>query len=245
MPRRIEDYRGLTQISRVRLLHTIQRTPGRRLQDLADAAGIHINTARDHLRVLEDEGLILSAPEATGTRGRPPTVYFPVTHVSENPAARKRAEQAQALGDRMRKFAPNSPRPSELSGDALHQIDTLYSHLEDVGLEPDLDEEALTIDLEPCPFTSMIASERNVVCSVHATLVQHQLAQVPGPLKLGQLSPFVTPHACQIALQHKKTTGLMPTRRASEDAPRAASDTSAASEPELPPVARADFPPAQ
>lgn len=254
MPRRIEDYRGLTQISRVRLLHAVQRTPGRRLQDLADAAGIHINTARDHLRVLEEEGLIVSAPEATGTRGRPPTVYTPVTNVGENPAARKRAEQAQALGDRLRKFAPDLSRPNELSGDALHQIDTLYTHLEDVGLEPELDEAALTIDLEPCPFASMIESERNVVCSVHATLVQHHLAQVPGPLKLGRLSPFVTPDVCQIALQHKKTTGLMPTRRTPDDPACAAPSTEAAgvkaaasgpSVPELPPVARAEFPPAQ
>lgn len=235
MPRRIEDFRGLTQISRVRLLHAVQRVPGRRLQELADAAGIHINTARDHLRVLEDEGLIVSAPEATGTRGRPPTVYTPVTAVSENPAARKRAEQAQDLGDKLRKFAPDLAKHGDLCGEALHQIDTLYSHLEDVGLEPDLDEDALTIDLEPCPFASMIESERNVVCSVHATLVQHHLAQVPGPLRLGKLSPFITSNVCQIALRHKKTTGLMPTRRPPD----------AADDPEPPTVAEAGFPPAQ
>lgn len=251
MPRRIEDYRGLTQISRVRLLHAVQRGPGRRLKDLADAAGIHINTARDHLRVLEGEGLIVSAPETTGTRGRPPTVYTPVTDVDENPAARKRAHQAQELGDKLRRFAPDLAHPSDLSGDALHQIDTLYTHLEDVGLEPELDEQALTISLEPCPFAGMIESERNVVCSVHATLVQHHLAQVPGPLRLGKLSPFLRPDVCQIALQHKKTTGLMPTRRAPDGATCAGESAAApagavtAPVPELPPVARAEFPPAQ
>lgn len=204
MPRRIEDYRGLTQFSRVRLLHAVQRRPGRRLRELATLTQLHVNTARDHLRVLEDEGLIISAPEATGTRGRPPTVYSPVTNVNENPAARKRAEQAQELGDKLRKFAPDLAHATGLSDDAQHQIDTLYTHLEDVGMEPELDEEDLTINLDPCPFGSMIESERSVVCSVHATLVQHHLAQVPGPLSLHQLRPFVTPEVCQVALRMKR-----------------------------------------
>lgn len=234
MPRRIEDFRGLTQISRVRLLHAVQRRPGRRLQELADLTDLHVNTARDHLRVLEDEGLITSAPEATGTRGRPPTVYTPVTNVSENPVARKRAEQAQELGDKMRKFAPDLAHATGLSGDALHQIDTLYTHLEDVGMEPELDEAELTINLEPCPFANMIEAERNVVCSVHATLVQHHLAQVPGPLRLSQLRPFVTPEVCQVALRMKQDTGLLPT---------GASTSASEDIADIPPVEKAAFPP--
>lgn len=238
------------------MLHAIQRGPGRRLQPLADAAGIHVNTARDHVRVLEEEGLITSAPEATGTRGRPPTVYAPVTNVETNPAARKRAMQARELGEKLRRFAPDPTRTGGLTGDALHQLDALYTHLEDVGLEPDLDEELLTIDLEPCPFASMTAAERNVACSVHATLVQHQLAQVPGPLRLRRLSPFVTPERCRIALRHKHSVLLTPTGGARDSAERTARDSTeyAASSsqasssqtsrcPDLPPVDAAAFPP--
>src|SRR5699024_289201 len=87
MPRRVDDYRGLTQVSRLRLLQAVQRKPGRRLSDLAEAAGVHINTARDHLRVLEDEGLVVSAPVDTGRRGRPPLGYSPVTRAEHSPQA--------------------------------------------------------------------------------------------------------------------------------------------------------------
>ena len=38
MPRRIEDFRGLTHLSRLTLLAAVQKRPGQRLADLADAA---------------------------------------------------------------------------------------------------------------------------------------------------------------------------------------------------------------
>lgn len=204
MPRRVEDYRGLAQKSRVLLLRAVQLQPGQRLQALAETAGVHINTARDHLRVLEEEGLITCAPATTGARGRPPTVYAPVTDTRTNPVAAQRAESAKSQGDLLRKLMPETDHTAEIGTEAAHQIDTLYVHLEDVGLEPEFDDDdSLMIDVHPCPFMGLIDDDRRSICGVHATLVQHQLAQVPGPLKLGTLTPFVTPDRCQISLRHK------------------------------------------
>src|SRR5690625_5511697 len=90
MPRRTTDYRGLTEQSRVRLLHAVQRAPARCLKDLAAEADVHINTARDHLRILESEGFVFSAPVDTGKRGRPPMGYWPVQRSEHSPAAQDR-----------------------------------------------------------------------------------------------------------------------------------------------------------
>ncbi|MHA3684024.1 helix-turn-helix domain-containing protein [Leucobacter sp. HY1910] len=217
MPRRIEDYRGLTQLSRVKLMHAIQRRPGRLLAELAEEVGIHINTARDHVRVLEAEGLITSRPVATGVRGRPPVVFDPVERAHENPVAAQRTESACAQGDMLRKIAPHLDQTAELPAAAAHQVDTLYTHLEDVGLEPQITGDGLTIDVAPCKFAGMLEAEKRTICSVHATLVRDQLTHVDGPLKLGRLSPFVTEDLCRIELCHKLPTGYRPTGRAATE----------------------------
>ena len=98
MPRRAHDFRGLTQPRRLRLLRAIQETPGRDAGALAEESGIPLNTARDHLRVLEDEGLIRSEPVNTGHRGRPPLVFPPVRETSSSQRARSRVERADVRG---------------------------------------------------------------------------------------------------------------------------------------------------
>ena len=200
MPRRVEDYRGLTQVSRLRLLRAVQREPGRLLQDLAVEAGVHINTARDHLRVLEEEGLIVSAPVETGRRGRPPLGYSPVRRADQTPQARRRADEAKQRGRMLRTVAPDLDPGADLGDDATHQLDALYEHLEDAGLEPEISEDRLTVGLMPCMYQEFIDEDRPLVCSVHAKLVRHQLEQVSGPVELRRLHPFVEKDRCLLVL---------------------------------------------
>lgn len=201
MPRRIEDYRGLKQASRVRLLHAVQKIPGRKLDELAETAGIHINTAREHLHLLEEEGLIVSRPISTGTRGRPPVVFDPVQQSGLNSRADRRAHDSQSTGDLLRRLYPSPEGTPVLDTDSQHQVDTLFTHLDDVGLEPVLDEDGLGITLMPCTFHDLLLEESAaVVCSVHARLIQDHLSQVPGSLQMERLLPFVTPHECRVTL---------------------------------------------
>ncbi|WP_192497125.1 helix-turn-helix domain-containing protein [Gulosibacter chungangensis] len=192
------DYRGLTEMSRLRLLHAVQRRPGRLLKDLAADAGIHINTARDHMRVLEDEGLVSSAPIETGRRGRPPVVYSPVRDVDDSAEASRRVQDATARGDLLRRVQPDLRGTLDPVG--LHQLDTLYEHLDDVGLEPEVNHRTLTVGLKPCRYEPLIHEERPVVCAVHAKLVRDQLQHVEGPLELRRLHPYVGPERCEIVL---------------------------------------------
>ncbi|GAA2027416.1 hypothetical protein GCM10009720_03950 [Yaniella flava] len=200
MPRRVKDYRGLTEESRVRLLHAVQRKPGQALKDLAVEADVHINTARDHLRVLEAEGFLVSTPVDTGRRGRPPMGYWPVERSEHSPAAQERAEDAGARGEMLRRIAPDLDGGDALGDDALHQLDVLYEHLDDAGMEPVMDADQLSLEVKPCIYQDLLESERPVVCAVHAKLVRQQLDQVDGPLKLRKLHPFTTAHSCLVVL---------------------------------------------
>ena len=200
MPRRVEDFRGLTQVSRLRLLQAVHGEPGRQLRALADAADVHVNTARDHLRVLEEEGLVVRAPVETGRRGRPPMGYSPVTRAEHNPEAQRRAGDARSRGSMLRSVEPDLDHSDDLGDDAVHQLDALYEHLDDAGLEPDVDERDLTVGLVPCLYQELIDTDRPLVCSVHAKLVRHQLEQVAGPLELRRLHPFVGPDRCVLVL---------------------------------------------
>jgi predicted ArsR family transcriptional regulator len=200
MPRRVNDYRGLTQKSRLKLLHAVQRVPGRLLQELAEEAGMPVSTARDHLHVLEDEGLVISVLAETGRRGRPPKRYSPVRRVEHSPVAQQRADAARWRGDLLRSVEPELDHSASLGTEAAHQLDTLYEHLDDAGLAPEIDEEELTVTLLPCLYEDLIDAERPLVCSVHAKLVRHQLEQTAGPLELRSLHPFVGPRRCVLVL---------------------------------------------
>lgn len=203
MPRRVTDYRGLTEGSRLKLLHAIQRHPGQTLKALAATAEIHVNTARDHLRVLEDEGFITATPVDTGRRGRPPMQYHPVDDVDHSPTARERAAEASARGQLLRRISPELDHGEELPDDALHQLDVLYEHLDDVGMAPVIDHERLTVDVTPCIYQELLAQDRPAVCSVHAKLVRQHLEQIDGPLKLRRLHPFTTAHSCLLVLERE------------------------------------------
>lgn len=201
MPRRVGDFRGLTQLSRLRLLYAVQRRPGTGVDDLAAHTGLHPNTVREHLAVLEDEGLVTSRSKQTGRRGRPPKVFEAVQHASDNPVARQRIAGARERGDRWRAIDEGNDIPG-WGPQAQHQLDTLYEHLDDAGLQPRVDEEGLTIEVVPCEYLRALHEDPLAVCTVHVELVHQQLAQVPGPLRLRSVHPFVTPNACTLTLTH-------------------------------------------
>jgi len=198
MPRRAHDFRGLTQPRRLQLLNAIQRVPGRRAGELASECGIPLNTVRDHLRVLEEEGLIRSETLQVGVRGRPPVVFHPVRESSASEAASARVAGATARGRMLRAITP-AETPA-LATDAARQLDVLYEHLDDAGLEPAVDEASLSFDLAPCRYHDMIDEDQALVCGVHARLVQDVLLHTGGPLALERLEPFVAAHRCRLLL---------------------------------------------
>ena len=206
MPRRVDDFRGLTQPRRLRLLRAVQRDPGRTAQGLADECGIPLNTTRDHLRVLEAEGLVRGETVQRGTRGRPPLVFHPVREVASSAAADRRVSSAREHGALLRTLTGALQDAPDDGAQA--QLDVLYEHLDDAGLEPRVDGDGLVFELAPCRYHGLIAEDRALVCSVHARLVGDVLRQVHGPLTLARLEPFVTEHSCRLALARRDGPGV-------------------------------------
>lgn len=202
MPRRTTDYRGLTEINRVRILGVIQDHPDLTLKALAEAVGLHVNTTRDHLGVLIDEGFVSSRPRPCGSRGRPPIVYRAVDDAGMNAAARRRIDHVREVGPVLRRIgmACQPARVRELGDDAGEQFDTLVEHLDDSGLEPVADDTDLRVSLAACPHLQLDGAERTMACTVHARLLRDILAQVPGPLEIDGVEPFRTQNTCELRL---------------------------------------------
>ncbi|SDS05529.1 Predicted transcriptional regulator, ArsR family [Brevibacterium siliguriense] len=211
MPRRVNDYRGPAEVSRVLLLGAVQNHPGSRCKGLADEVGLHTNTARDHLRVLVEEGLVYLQPESPGVRGRPPMAYYPVDDPESNSAAAERIARRREHHVVLTPFIATAElRPTGLDAlgdEAGTQFDMLCEHLDDSGMEPEPDAEELRISLVPCPHYRMVSDDRAIACGIHAKIVKDLLSQVPGPLELDRLQPFNSAEACQILLRDAHCPG--------------------------------------
>jgi predicted ArsR family transcriptional regulator len=193
-------HRGLAQASRLQVVAIVMQNPGISLADLSEKTGLHTNTLRDHVRVLLAEGLIRSEIEHRATRGRPRSVYYAVDAATHSDAAQKRVEEAARRGDLLRRVVPNDDA-ADLDPDALHQLDALYEHLDEVGLEPEVDEASLEVTLRPCAFHTLVEGHREVLCQVHEGLVHEVLERAGGPVEVERLLPLVTEHRCQLILR--------------------------------------------
>ena len=77
-------YRALADPVRRRLLRLLDEADeASDVEGLASALGLHPNTVRGHLDVLEQAGLVVRATRARGGPGRPRVVYTTAPHRSE------------------------------------------------------------------------------------------------------------------------------------------------------------------
>lgn len=165
--------------------------------DLAEAAGLHPNTAREHLQRLVDDGFITCQPEVRETKGRPRMLYSAAVG-SDGPGTVRAAlaEAAERRGDLVRRLLPldvvdRTPRQ--------RQIDALDDHLDQSGFDFDHAVDGTQVHLHDCPYSEMV-KQHPEVCSVHYGLLQAALAQNEGPLLAGRMHPFSGPDTCTLDL---------------------------------------------
>jgi len=197
VPRAAPSYRTLASISRITLLLHLQRRGTMTVGDLAEAAGLHPNTAREHLQRLVDDGFITCQPETRETKGRPRMLYSAATGVCEPGSVRAaKAEAAERRGDLVRKLLPlvaveSTPRQ--------HQIDALDDHLDASGFDSDHDPDGIHVHLHDCPYSEMVKRHPEV-CVVHFGLIKSLLEQTDGPLRAEQMHPLAGPDTCTLDL---------------------------------------------
>lgn len=201
---------ALAVVSRRRLLAVLRAvaTP-MDVAALAEAVELHVTTARFHLEVLEQAGLVRRAAERAGRPGRPRLMY-----VAEAPEANEghRRLAAALVGvlaadpDDGVRWAERAglqwaerevPGNTELSWDeGTRRVGELFDQL---GFKPRLvdDGQGRHFELEACPFRDLARSNPQVVCTVHAGLLRGALHRLRVPSAEGaRLRPFVAPELC-------------------------------------------------
>jgi predicted ArsR family transcriptional regulator len=210
----LEDrHRALSNRTRTRLLDLLRASVGGcDARELAQELGLHVNTVRSHLTILERAQLVSSSPEDRRVRGRPRLIFRATTAddatgdeyrflatvlassiTSDTDDPGRRARQA---GERWGKHLVDRPPPGRPAGadEALERVMVL---LDDLGFAPrPASGTRGRIELHRCPFRELAAEHTDVVCGVHLGILRGALAEAGGSSGGIALSPFVTETMC-------------------------------------------------
>lgn len=222
-------YRALASPVRNRLLEVLRDEADLDAATLAERLGLHVNTVRAHLNLLEDAGLVDAAAEDRDRPGRPRRLYR--ARADEPPSApgdegggyrflaailasylnasgddgSAAAEQAgRAWGG----FVIDEPAPfSRL--DPEEGMNRLVAMLEEVGFAPELvreDDASPRLLLRRCPFLEVAREHPEVVCAVHLGLMRGALDELGVDVQAQELIPWAQPDGC-VAHLHLGTAG--------------------------------------
>lgn len=208
-------YRALADPTRRHLLRILDDADvALQLDVLAQRIGLHVNTIRGHLDLMEEAGLVGRSTESRQTPGRPRVLFHSMPRDTRSPtgegyrflaeilassiqANENAALVAEEAGRAWGRYLADRPPPSARlsSAQAIEQVLTTFVEL---GFEP----ESLTTDssaeirLHDCPFHELARTRGEVVCSVHKGLLQGMLEEMGGSVGVDGLEPFVEPSLC-------------------------------------------------
>ncbi len=203
----------------MRLLEEL-RSAGQALDasELARRLGLHHNTVRAHLEVLQEAGLVRGMSERRGAPGRPRIVYRPVLEVGEARVDEERAGYRLLANILASYMAASSPDPGPAAVEAgqawgryLVQRPAPFQHLSteesmarlsrlltELGFAPEAVVEGgqRRILLHRCPFRELALDHPEITCAVHLGLIRGALAELGAPLEAVGLDAFVEPSLC-------------------------------------------------
>jgi len=180
--------------------------------ELGRRVGLHANTVRWHLGILEDAGLVGSRPEHRKTPGRPRRVWERVPRLEHNAGEHQAlaralvslvanrpdaAADAEAAGRAWgRSAARRSGSPSTAEGGAVVELARV---LGEHGFEPHVD--GLHVTMRRCPFADLARESPAVVCGIHRGLVEGALEEASSTLTVRDLQVFPRPGVCVLRLR--------------------------------------------
>jgi predicted ArsR family transcriptional regulator len=186
---------------------------------LSTATGLHANTLRDHLDVLERAGLVRRHSAPPQGPGRPPTLYEAVTggsaHVEyaglasvlaatiHNTSRDPRRDATLAGVQWGRELAAARRRPFEnyaTQTDAADARREVVEVLDELGFAPTTDRADTVVRLTRCPLLDTARRFPDVVCAVHLGIVQGALKEYGADPDSADLLPFSDPGACRLHL---------------------------------------------
>lgn len=180
-------------------------------RELGAALGLHANTVRWHLALLEEAGLVEARTLPPAGRGRPRTGWVAVRRAE--PAAEYRllaqllagtlagapdgAERARDAGRGWGEYLVERAEPG-VAVDGPEAQRRVVQLLAGHGFAPEPVEGGIA--LHACPFLEVARAHGTVVCSAHRGLVEGALAELGSPLAVAGLEPFSGPGLCLLRL---------------------------------------------
>ena len=203
--------RALADDHRVRIVDELRAAAGGLdVRTLSRRLGLHENTVRWHLGVLDDAGLVDFAPAPNGKPGRPRMVYrlrpgaTATAGADEHrllatiltgtlaglPDGEQRAEEA---GREWGRYLVRRPSPLERvdDGEAVAEVARLLDE-EGFAAQP----QGTEIHMHRCPFHDLAEAHPEVVCPVHKGLISGALEALGSQLEVEGLDVFVRPDLC-------------------------------------------------
>jgi predicted ArsR family transcriptional regulator len=184
--------------------------------ELAERVGLHANTVRWHLGVMEQAGLVRSETERRSTRGRPRRLWRRVAG-----ATRDDAEEHRALARALVSLVagrPGAAADAEAAGRAWGErlaretdvgsgngLETVVGVLRERGFAPEAD--GLDVTMRRCPFADLARESPEVVCAVHRGLVDGVLREGGSDLTVAELRVHPRPDVCVLRLARRDGGG--------------------------------------
>jgi predicted ArsR family transcriptional regulator len=209
-------HRALADASRSRLLELLEdATRAADVAELSARLGLHPNTVRSHLDVLERAGLVERRLGEPNGRGRPPFRFAAVSPEVEEQRAAEHELLAAALAGALDGIA-DGPALAEAAGRGWGRylverlppseqptyeasVGRAVGLLASRGFVPEV--EGACIRMHRCPFRELAERHPELVCALHRGLLNGALEEVDAPVRVRELEPFVDGGACEARLE--------------------------------------------
>lgn len=180
-----------------------------RVEDIAEAVGLHANTVRGHLDALLAAGRITRVPDQRATRGRPHWLYSATTSATVRELARAldaeldRASASDLARLAAATWAEAGPEVDEASS-VEEAVELATTTLTGFGFDAVRSPVGDQITLRACPYAALV-HEHPVICDIHAELLGEVLSRTGQPVTLDRLDVFPRPGMC-VAHLHRPDT---------------------------------------
>jgi predicted ArsR family transcriptional regulator len=171
-----------------------------RVEQIAEAVGLHPNTVRGHLDALLAAGRISRVPDQRATRGRPHWLYSGTASASIRELARTLdSELDRASAPEVAKQAAAAwarEGPAVAAADTVDEaVDRATQVLTDFGFDAVGNPVGDQITLRACPYAALV-HDHPVICDIHAELLGEVLARTAQPVTLASLEVYPRPGLC-------------------------------------------------
>lgn len=208
-------HRALSDPSRVRVLERLRASEQPLSADeLAAGLGLHANTVRAHLLLLEESELIVSSLERGPRPGRPRRLFAAIPEEAEVEHALLAAALASSLepledgadiatsaGRSWGRVLVERLEPGR-SADEDACVERVATLLRRRGFAPESEPGGLV--MHRCPFRDLAERYPRVVCSFHGGLIDGALEELGAPIALTALEPWASGSTCVAHLARRR-----------------------------------------